>query len=57
MLDIDAADGRLIAWLYDHGEVIERSDEGERMHLTVGLDPANLARLRRTFPEAASRLH
>jgi GTP-binding protein HflX len=57
VLDIDAADGRLIAWLYDHGEVIERSDEGERMHLTVGLDPANLARLRRTFPEAASRLH
>jgi GTP-binding protein HflX len=56
MLDIAAADGKLLAWLYDHGEVIERNEEGEVTHLTVGLDPADLARFRSSFPDAASRL-
>jgi GTP-binding protein HflX len=56
-LDVDAADGKLIAWLYDHGDVIERSEEGDVTHLTVGLDPADLARLRRSFPDAATRQH
>jgi GTP-binding protein HflX len=56
VLEVDPGDGKLIAWLYDHGEVIERSDKGEVTELRVGLDPADLARLRQRFPEAASRL-
>jgi GTP-binding protein HflX len=38
-------EGAAIAWLYDHGEVMERSDdEGGTAHLTVGLDPEDAAR-------------
>ncbi len=45
-LDIDVRDGGAIAWLYDHGEVLERSDEGEVAHLRVRMDPSDVARFR-----------
>ncbi len=39
------AEGAAIAWLYDHGEVLERTDdEGGVAHLTVGLDAEDAAR-------------
>jgi GTP-binding protein HflX len=39
------ADGAAIAWLYDHGEVLERSDdEAGGTRLTVGLDVKDAAR-------------
>jgi GTP-binding protein HflX len=38
-------EGAAIAWLYDHGEVMERSDDDAgTAHLTVGLDPEDAAR-------------
>ena len=40
-------DGATIAWLYDHGEVLERRDEAGTAHLRVGLDAADLARFER----------
>ncbi len=45
--DLDAADGRTLAWLHAHGEVLERDrrDNG-RMHLRVRLSPQNLGRYR-----------
>ncbi len=50
---IDPADGRHLAWLYAHGEVLSRDDDADgQAHLTVGLDPADLARYQRQFPQA-----
>ena len=46
-VDLDPADGKLLSWLYDHGEVVERTDEEERVRLSVRLSPANVARLER----------
>ncbi|MCC7273072.1 MAG: GTPase HflX [Alphaproteobacteria bacterium] len=43
-IDIDVREGGAIAWLYGHGEVLERADEGEVAHLRVGLEPADAAR-------------
>ena len=41
------ADGARLAWLYQHGEVLERTDEEDGMHLRVRLLPANRARFER----------
>jgi GTP-binding protein HflX len=38
------ADGAGIAWLYEHGEVIARSDDEDVIRLTVRLSPADRAR-------------
>ena len=42
--DIAPADGASIAWLYQHGEVLERQDGDEAIHLRVRLLPADRAR-------------
>jgi GTP-binding protein HflX len=49
-LRVDLSDGAAIAWLYDHGQVIERRDDEEFAHLRVSLDPADLARFQRRDP-------
>jgi GTPase len=46
-LDVDFTDGRTLAWLYRRGQVLSRTDHETRAHLTVALDPADLARLER----------
>jgi len=46
-LVLDQADGATVAWLYRRGEVLAREDRGEQVHLTVSLDPADAARLRK----------
>ena len=42
--DIPPGDGARIAWLYQHGEVLERADAEDAIHLTVRLLPADRAR-------------
>ena len=42
--DILPADGARLAWLYEHGEVLQRDDREEAIHLTVRLLPADRAR-------------
>jgi GTP-binding protein HflX len=42
--DIAPADGARLAWLYEHGEVLDRADGDEAIHLTVRLLPADRAR-------------
>ncbi|MDA1089370.1 MAG: GTPase HflX [Proteobacteria bacterium] len=37
-------DGASLAWLYDHGVVIERRDEDDAVHLKLRIDEADLAR-------------
>lgn len=48
-LDIDLADGAALAWLYRHGEILERQDEGMATHLVVALDAVDEARFRSQF--------
>ena len=43
------SDGAAIAWLYAHGDVVERDDEGERALIGVSLDPADAARFEHRF--------
>ncbi|MBP0443875.1 GTPase HflX [Roseomonas sp. SSH11] len=41
---ISPEDGASLAWLYEHGEVLERLDADEAISLSVRLSPADLAR-------------
>ena len=41
---LDFEDGAAIAWLYDHGDVVSRTDSGGETHIKVRLAPANAAR-------------
>ena len=44
---LEAADGARLAWLYQHGEVLERMDDEDGLHLRVRMLPANRARFER----------
>ncbi|TAJ40747.1 MAG: GTPase HflX [Reyranella sp.] len=46
-ISVPLSDGATIAWLYRHGEVRDRRDEGELALLTVALDTAAAAQLER----------
>jgi GTP-binding protein HflX len=46
-IDLAAEDGAGLAWLYRHGEVLERSDQEGILHLRVRLSPADAARFSR----------
>jgi GTPase len=45
-LDIPLADGKTLAWIYRHGEVLGRRDDDDAAHLSVRLSEADIARLR-----------
>ncbi len=45
--DIPPQDGARLSWLYQHGEVVERSDGDSAVHVTVRLLPADKARFER----------
>ncbi len=45
-LDIPLSDGKTLAWIYRHGEILGRRDDSEAAHLSVRLSEADLARLR-----------
>jgi GTP-binding protein HflX len=44
---IPPQDGARMAWLYQHGEVVERSDDDAAVHMKVRLLPADRARFER----------
>jgi len=46
-LAISVENGEAIAFLYRHGEVLDRHDDETTVHLKVGLDPKDLARYER----------
>ncbi len=48
-LVLNAADGAAVAWLYAHGHVLERVDEGFQSHILVALDPADKMRFDNRF--------
>ena len=45
-LDIPLTDGKTLAWVYRHGEVLGRRDDNDAAHLSVRLSEADIARLR-----------
>jgi GTP-binding protein HflX len=45
-LDVPLSDGATIAWLYAHGEVLERRDDESRAHFAVRLSPADIGRFK-----------
>ncbi|OJW28982.1 MAG: GTPase HflX [Rhodospirillales bacterium 69-11] len=45
--DIPPQDGARLAWLYQHGEVVDRQDRESGVHVTVRLLPADRARFER----------
>jgi len=45
-------DSSVIAWLYDHGEVLGRRDDAEFSYLRVSLDPTDVSRLQRLRSDA-----
>jgi GTP-binding protein HflX len=45
VLHIDASDGKLLSWLYEHGEVLERREMEDKLYLKVSLSEQNKARL------------
>jgi GTPase len=50
---VAAGDGRALAWLYRHGRILRRAEDGEGgLRLAVRLDPKALGRFERLFPEA-----
>jgi GTP-binding protein HflX len=45
-LEIPLSDGKTLAWIYRHGEVLGRRDDNDAAHLSVRLSEADIARLR-----------
>jgi GTP-binding protein HflX len=45
--DLPPQDGARLAWLYQHGEVVDRHDADSAVHVTVRLLPADRARFER----------
>ncbi len=56
-LDVALDDGAALAWLYAHGCVIDRADNDQSAHVTVGLDPADLARFQSRFHHIRADSH
>ena len=44
---LPASDGARMAWLYEHGEVMERRDEEDGVHMVVRMLAADRARFER----------
>ncbi len=51
-LTLDPADGRGLHWLYEHAEVMARTDADDGLRLTVRVAPDQVERVRRRFGEA-----
>jgi len=57
-ITIGAGDGAAFAWLHRNAEVLNRRDEDEYLHLTVSIQPEELARFEHQFPDyEPRRLH
>jgi GTPase len=45
--DVRLSDGKTLAWLYAHGEMVDRSDDDTHAHVKVRLDAADASRFAR----------
>lgn len=46
-IKVDASNGKLIAWIYEHGEDVKRKDEKDKTILEFSMSEKNLARLKK----------
>ncbi len=53
-LTLGHAEGRAVAWLYDHGEVVSREEQDEASRLTVELTEREYFQFRKEFPGVAA---
>ena len=53
-LTLDPSDGRGLHWLYEHAEVMSRSDRDDGLHLTVRVAPDQVERVNRRFAAAGA---
>ena len=53
-LRLDSADGQGLHWLYEHAEVMSRSDRDDGLHLVVRVSPEQVDRVRRRFATASA---
>ena len=51
-LTLDPSDGQGLHWLYEHAEVMSRSDREDGLHLTVRVAPDQVERVNRRFAAA-----
>ena len=51
--DVPVTDGKAIAWLYQHADVIDSDEGGDKTSILVHIDPANKNRFEGLFPYAA----
>ena len=51
-VELDYGAGDVLAWLHRHGEVLEKVDDGERLHLRVAVGEAERAQLARMLGRA-----
>jgi GTPase len=47
--DIPHSEGRAVAWLYQHGEILQRTDGEALATLTLTLSPADIGKFKKTF--------
>jgi len=47
--DIESSNGAALAWLYQHGEILERLDQEEKIYLKVRLSPANWSKYEKEY--------
>lgn len=48
-IKISAADGKVLSWLYEHSEIINRKDDGAEIIIDAMISPANLSRFERQY--------
>ena len=53
-LTLNSADGQGLHWLYEHAEVMSRSDRDDGLHLVVRVSPDQVERVRLRFATASS---
>jgi GTP-binding protein HflX len=53
-LTLDPSDGQGLHWLYEHAEVMSRSDRDDGLHLTVRVAPDQVERVNRRFAAAGA---
>ena len=53
-LTLDSSDGQGLHWLYEHAEVMSRSDRDDGLHLTVRVAPDQVERVNRRFAAAGA---
>ena len=48
-LTLDASDGQGLHWLYEHAEVMNRSDDGDGLRIPIRVPPDQIERVKRRF--------